>query len=80
MSYDKKQVNEEVPSYLGRRGFLMAAAGTASALLSKSKLAANGPSAAAALPAARAGASQEPLALDGGKPKARVLGVNGGRR
>ncbi len=78
MSLDKKQVNEHGRSGLGRRGFLMAAAGTASALFSKSKLAAaNGPSPAAPLPAARAGANQEPLALDGGKPvRATKLAAN----
>ncbi|MGC9996135.1 MAG: DegT/DnrJ/EryC1/StrS family aminotransferase [Terriglobia bacterium] len=78
MSLDKKQVNEHGWSGLGRRGFLMAAAGTASALFSKSKLAAaNGPSPAAPLPAARAGANQEPLALDGGKPvRATRLAAN----
>ena len=78
MSLDTKHVNGEVRSSLGRRGFLMVAAGTASALFSKSKpAAANGPSPAAPLPSARAGANQEPLALDGGKPvRANKLGAN----
>jgi 8-amino-3,8-dideoxy-alpha-D-manno-octulosonate transaminase len=78
MSLDNKQENEEGRSGLGRRNFLMAAAGTASALFSKSVLAAgNGPSAAAPLAPAPAGANQEPLALEGGRPvRATKLGAN----
>ena len=78
MSLDKMAVYEHGRSGLGRRGFLMAAAGTASALFSKSKpAAANGPSPAAPLPAVRAGANQELLALEGGKPvRATRLAAN----
>ena len=65
-------------SSLGRRSFLVAAAGTASALFSKSRMeAANEPSSATALCAAQANAAAEPLALDGGRPvRAAKLGAN----
>ena len=63
---------------LGRRGFLAAAAGTASALFSKSRMTlANGLSSETAIPASRANADSEPLALEGGKPvRATKLGTN----
>jgi len=78
MSHDKKQVSEQLRCALGRRSFLMAAAGTASAMFSKSRpAAASGPSSAALLPAARPRANQEALAIDGGKPvRATRLAAN----
>lgn len=66
---NQRDPNSEGRSSLGRRSFLVAAASTASALFSKSRMAvANGPSSGTALSAARANADAEPLALEGGKP------------
>jgi len=66
MSHDKDQ---EGRSSLGRRGFLVAAAGTASAWWAKSRTAAAmTPSAGTGVPAARAEVATAALALNGGKP------------
>ena len=65
-------------STLGRRNFLVAAAGTASALFSKSRMAVtNGASSGTAPSVAQGNANQEPLALEGGGPvRATKLGAN----
>ena len=75
---NQRDPNSEGRSFLGRRGFLGAVAGTASALFSKSRIAlANGLSSEDAISASRANADSEPLALDGGKPvRAAKLGAN----
>jgi 8-amino-3,8-dideoxy-alpha-D-manno-octulosonate transaminase len=78
MSLIKNPFNEGGRSSLGRRSFLVAAAGTASALFSRSRMAAAiDPARAAAPDPARTTAHAAPLALEGGTPvRATKLAAN----
>jgi 8-amino-3,8-dideoxy-alpha-D-manno-octulosonate transaminase len=75
---NQRDTDSEGRPTLGRRSLLMAAAGTASALLWKSRMAAaSGPSSGTAPSPARRNADAELLALEGGSPvRATKLGAN----
>jgi 8-amino-3,8-dideoxy-alpha-D-manno-octulosonate transaminase len=75
---DQRDPNSEGRSLLGRRSFLGAVAGTASALFSKSRMTlANGLSSETTLSASGAKVDSQTLALEGGKPvRATKLGAN----
>ena len=75
---NQRDTNSEGRPTLGRRSLLMAAAGTASALFWKSRMAAaSGPSSGTAPSPGRVNAGGERLALEGGSPvRATKLGAN----